>query len=281
MTWLSSRPRRGAPSARTSGFPSGKPFRVRAARPGEIRTSKGVARRVRIDEARKIWKRAFGQKAVGPADAGEDEGELADLGQGQSGDQRDPRSVAEDPDGQEDDRDLQGEHGEDERRDRQPGLPRDVRMEEHPDRDEEQAVEDVLEGQDIGDDLVAVLGFGDDHAGQERAEGEGQARATRSARPFPGRARREANRKTSRIRVETMARRRRGMRVRPTMKTAARAAALSRNRSRTAAGRDAARPRTGRGRGRSSGRWPGPEKSGCRGRSGPAGRRFRPGRPGS
>ena len=100
------------------------------------------------------------QESVGPADPGQDERELSDLGQGQAGQDADPRSVAEQSDRQDDDgrfeHDDRGDEAEDGREESRDGPD----VEEHAHRDEEKAVEHVLEGQDVGNDLMAVFGLG-------------------------------------------------------------------------------------------------------------------------
>ena len=61
-------------------------------------------------------------------------------------------------------------------------LADDREIERHPDGDEEEAEQHVAEGLDVLLDLVAVLGLGDQHAGQERAQRERQARELRERR---------------------------------------------------------------------------------------------------
>jgi hypothetical protein len=58
-------------------------------------------------------------------------------------------------------------------------------VELHADGDEEQAQQHVVEGPDVGLDLVLVFGLGDQHAGDEGAQRQRQARHVRSARPGP------------------------------------------------------------------------------------------------
>ena len=54
-------------------------------------------------------------------------------------------------------------------------------VERHADGDEEEAEQHVAKRLDVLLDLVAVFGLGDQHAGEERAERERQARRARSA----------------------------------------------------------------------------------------------------
>ena len=50
-------------------------------------------------------------------------------------------------------------------------------LEQHPDRDEEKAREIIPKGHDLGHDMLAVLGLGNNKPGQESAEREGQPQA--------------------------------------------------------------------------------------------------------
>jgi hypothetical protein len=63
----------------------------------------------------------------------------------------------------------------------------DGRVEQHPDRDEEEDSEGVAERQRLFGRPVAELGFGKHHAGDERAEREGDAEQL--CEPRPGRCR--------------------------------------------------------------------------------------------
>ena len=67
-------------------------------------------------------------------------------------------------------------------------LDHDVHVEQHAERDEEDAHERVAQRQDVAHRAVAVLGVGDDHAAEERARARARARPARSARPCRCRA---------------------------------------------------------------------------------------------
>ena len=51
-------------------------------------------------------------------------------------------------------------------------LPEESRVDQHPYRDEEEHGEDVPQGLDLGEGLVAVVRLGEDHPRDERPEGE-------------------------------------------------------------------------------------------------------------
>jgi len=87
----------------------------------------------------------------------------------------DPGSVSEKADGQDDHGEFEKKDGGHQAEHGQLEFPDRSHVEQHADGDEEQAVENVLERQDVGYDLMAVLGFGDQDAGQERAQGQRQA----------------------------------------------------------------------------------------------------------
>ena len=71
----------------------------------------------------------------------------------------------------------------DQQREDDPELaPQRVEVEQHADRDEEQAEQDVAERPDDAFDLVAVFGFGQHHAREEGAERHRQAGHLRSPR---------------------------------------------------------------------------------------------------
>jgi hypothetical protein len=61
--------------------------------------------------------------------------------------------------------------------------------EQHPDRDEEETVEDVAKGDDIRDDLMAVVGLGEDEPGNECPERHREP----EMRGQPGRAEADQN----------------------------------------------------------------------------------------
>ena len=108
------------------------------------------------------------------ADLGKDKGELADLEQPQADRDGDDVAVAEQP----------GERGEDEplahadeqhqQEDGAEVVEQEARVEQHAHRGEEEQAEDVAQGNDVTERLVAVVRLVEHHAGDEGAEGERQ-----------------------------------------------------------------------------------------------------------
>ncbi len=78
-----------------------------------------------------------------------------------------------------DDRGFQHQKPGEQRHDRRQVPEQRRHVELHADRDEEEAKERVAERPYAGLDLVAVFRFGQHHAGEECAEGEGEARGVR------------------------------------------------------------------------------------------------------
>ena len=80
------------------------------------------------------------------------------------------RPLADEPE----DRALEREHAHDDPGDEQRMLHEHAEIHAHADGDEEEREQQALERIDRGLDLVAVLGLGEQHAGEERAEGHGE-----------------------------------------------------------------------------------------------------------
>jgi hypothetical protein len=110
-----------------------------------------------------------------------DEGELADLGEARGDRQGRAQRV---PEGQHDGDRRQGlahhDHAE-HRQDRERRAHEDARIEQHADGDEEQDREGVLQRQRVGGRLVAEIGLGEHHPGEERPEREGDSEQLRRA----------------------------------------------------------------------------------------------------
>src|SRR5205085_8370553 len=85
------------------------------------------------------------------------------------------RGVAEEPDDGGADEELTGEDGDDQEGDLAGMGEEECRVDEHTDGDEEEGGEEVAHGYDLVEDVVAVVGLGDYQAGEEGAEGEGNA----------------------------------------------------------------------------------------------------------
>ena len=107
------------------------------------------------------------------------EAELAALGQHQAGAQRHAQFHFEQPPEQRDERGLEHEQPGDRGENPEPLRRQHAGIELHADGDEKQPEQDVAERQDVGLDLMAVFGFAEHHAGQERAERERQSRRLR------------------------------------------------------------------------------------------------------
>ena len=173
------RDRRRRPFLGGAADGGGAPRRdARAAIPGPKRRAKGVTSMVRTLAAKKRpISRGLEEPGVG-ADGGQDERELADLGEHQAGEQRHPQGQAQDEPGQRREQGLadedRGDEGEDER-----GLGEEhAGVEQHAHRHEEEAREDVAERERVGERLVAVLGA---RRGRPR-RGRRPGRATSPAR---------------------------------------------------------------------------------------------------
>ena len=154
---------------------SGASVAPRSARAGETWMRSGVGQDGQDGRGEEDLEDVARQEAVGPSDAGQDEGELADLGQGQArsgGRSADPYPSR--PTVRTTMTALRTRIAATRPRTVERNLQTAPDVEQHADGDEEQAVEDVLEGQDVGDDLMAVVGFGDEDPGQEGAQGQGQ-----------------------------------------------------------------------------------------------------------
>ncbi len=116
------------------------------------------------------------EDGVAAARFGQDEGKLADLAQGEPDEQGGAEGKTDDQGGRRRDGGLDEED--------RGGHPRGlggvrgkvVQIEEHADGDEEEAGEDIPEGQDAAEGLVTVLRLGDDEPGHERPQGEREPR---------------------------------------------------------------------------------------------------------
>ena len=93
--------------------------------------------------------------------SGEDEGQLADLRERKAGGDPGSRRIAEDRQHQPDPNRLERHDAEREAGDRAEMLRCQLEVEEHPDRDEEEAVEDVPQRPGFGEDLVLDVGARD------------------------------------------------------------------------------------------------------------------------
>jgi hypothetical protein len=105
----------------------------------------------------------------------EDEGELADLRQRDPDDDGNPEAMAEEDHRERPDHGLSDEDEGEEHRDEKGLLGQDARVEEHPDRDEEDGVECVPQRGNVGHGLVSVVRLGEDQARQEGSERRGQS----------------------------------------------------------------------------------------------------------
>ena len=106
----------------------------------------------------------------------EHERELADLRQREADDGGHAEAVAHDQDRYAAGDGLPDQDEGEEDRDEERLLEEHARIEEHPDRDEEDGVEDVPEGRDVRESLVAVLRLGEHEPREEGPERRGQAR---------------------------------------------------------------------------------------------------------
>ena len=131
------------------------------------------------------------QQREGQADGAEDERELADLGQAGCDRQAGSDRVAE----RRDDRDRHERLGNDDQADDGDDLERvldeEARIEEHPDRDEEEHGERVTKRQRVGRGLVAHVGLANDRPGEERPEGQRDAEDRRGGERDPERDRQD------------------------------------------------------------------------------------------
>ena len=53
-------------------------------------------------------------------------------------------------------------------------LKKKLQIQKHADGDEEKTGKDIAEGENVADDRMAVLGFGDDQSGQKGPQGQGK-----------------------------------------------------------------------------------------------------------
>ena len=127
------------------------------------------------------------EKTERQAEGAHDERELADLGETGADRQRHPHRVAEQRDDRELDEGLGDDDEDDDRRDGQRHLDQGRRIEQHPDRHEEEDGERIAQRQGVGRGLVAHVGFADHRAGQERSEGERDAEHRRRQEGEPDR----------------------------------------------------------------------------------------------
>jgi len=127
-----------------------------------------------------------GQGLALVAQSGQDEGELTHLEHRQAHRRGHDVHVSEDPGDGPEDQALAQEEGPDQEEQRPPLLAQEGRFQQHADADEEEHREQVSQGDDLAQGLVAEFGAGQDHAGQEGSKGEGQAQAvTGVADPQP------------------------------------------------------------------------------------------------
>jgi hypothetical protein len=124
---------------------------------------------------RSRFHRSGGQHAQFEGVASEHEREFTDLRQIETGQRRNSQRAARQPDGECRHDSLCQERDQGDRGNQSEMLERDCRNEEHAQRDEEQAREQVPERSHLCMDLVAELAAGQHEAGQERAEGHRQA----------------------------------------------------------------------------------------------------------
>ena len=118
------------------------------------------------------WKPSSGSSAKRKTDRPDDEREFADLGQASRNGQRDAGRVPGDDHDHELRHELHRDDQEQDGQDRQ-GIREDVdRVEQHPDRHEEQHGEGIAERERVRGRLVAHVRFAHDQAGEERAERE-------------------------------------------------------------------------------------------------------------
>ncbi|KAF1060876.1 MAG: hypothetical protein GAK39_06079 [Variovorax sp.] len=104
------------------------------------------------------------------------EAELAGLRQVEAGAQRHARGRAQAAREQRHQAELEQQRHQQQHRHQQPALDHDVPVERHAHGDEEQAQQHVVEGADVGLDLVLVFGLRDQHARDEGAQRQAQAR---------------------------------------------------------------------------------------------------------
>ncbi len=104
--------------------------------------------------------------------AGENERELPDLGDGEAGHQCHLRREARGEAGHRGESGLAHEQGADEAENGARRRGQHPHVEEHPHRDEEEAGEDLAQGEHVGEGLVPVLGVGQHDPGEEGPEGE-------------------------------------------------------------------------------------------------------------
>ncbi len=105
---------------------------------------------------------------------GQQEGELADLKEPEPHGERDDVHVPERPGDAGEDHALPDKHDQDDGEDYGGGGEQERRVYEHPHGDEEEHGEHVAQGSYVGEGLVAVVRLGEDDAGDERPEGEGE-----------------------------------------------------------------------------------------------------------
>ena len=128
------------------------------------------------------------------AETGQDERELADLGEARRDrERRADRVAADQDDGEGGERLAQHDH-EHHGHHRQGLAQEDGRIEQHADRDEEQDREGVLERQAVGCRLVAEIALAQHHAGEEGAERERHAEQLGRAKGDPERQRQHGQR---------------------------------------------------------------------------------------
>ena len=106
----------------------------------------------------------------------DDERELPNLREGQPGDDRDRNRQSPQDGGGARDHELAENHERDDREDQTQVAGNEEGIDQHADGDEEETVEAVPQGTDLAEDLVAVLGRGQDEAGQEAAQRQGESR---------------------------------------------------------------------------------------------------------
>ena len=111
-----------------------------------------------------------------PGHEGEDKGELSRLGQGHAGLGGDPQGISQEPGHGGHDQKLHSQKQENEDREGRGVLEKEAQVHEHADGDEEDAVQGVPEGEDVREHLQPVLRLGDHQAGDEGAQGQGEAR---------------------------------------------------------------------------------------------------------
>jgi hypothetical protein len=160
---------RAAPGRQPLDRPVGDREGERIERDREERPGKDQVARLPVEEAER------------DAEGGEDEGELADLRQARRHRDRRRHRVAEEEHDQERGEGLADDDEQHDGKDVQRLVPEDRRIEQHADRDEEQHREGVLQRQRVVRRAMAEPRLAQHHAGEERAEGEGDAEHFRRA----------------------------------------------------------------------------------------------------